>query len=494
MSGIPSRKRQLEDENHNDELSLSIDLINNNDYNNDGIKESEVEFITNQDNSSINSDDDNKGYDSSRSVEDTTIDSNSVNNNITTIIGVNQISEESNNYSSSNGQYSDEAEEHHDDNYIMNHNDDNNNGDIIETRDGDCQLQHAMRNGESINTILELLELYPMDVQHKNLLGDYPLHTALSCSAEDNSNQYDIVIMKLIELVPQAIQYANVESLYPLHLALMHCISDDVVMKLIDTYPNAVRISVNDWHPLHYACRYDTSQMVLKKLIEMYPEAISQKSDEGRYPIHYATCTDKPNGIIQLLSDGDILGINRRAIGEFNDDYTPLHLACENGCINKVQYFIEHCKNDLLINVKDISGQTALHIACNDLLYQMVSILLNHIDININALDDINETPLHKTLSYSYGDPEVRINVLKRLLNHECIDINIKNNDNKTPLDIIRGRLQTLQNGFLENNGNMTGLEEIELKCVKQMIHMLEEYPIKKRWNAYCYHMIQFQE
>lgn len=53
-------------------------------------------------------------------------------------------------------------------------------------------VQRAIFRKKSTDTILKIIDLFPMEVHHKNKLGNYPLHTACYW-------RLDKVVMKLIE-------------------------------------------------------------------------------------------------------------------------------------------------------------------------------------------------------------------------------------------------------------------------------------------------------
>ena len=74
----------------------------------------------------------------------------------------------------------------------------------------------------------------------------------------------------------------------------------------------------------------------------------------------------------------------------------------------------------------------------------------------------------------------------KKLLNHEFILINHKNNNNQTALDIIKVRLIEL-----EDNDNSS--KSLKFFC-RKIIHFLEHFQMKQRWNALCYNRIHLRD
>lgn len=131
-----------------------------------------------------------------------------------------------------------------------------------DNHDNDCDLQRAIRDEEqTIDTIMELIKIFPMEVQHENNVGDYSLHTACDCGDRDS------VVIELIKMFPEAVQFKNRKGLYPLHLAIFNGTSEDIVMKLIKVFPEAVSQSTMFGTALHIACRRDPSKTVITKLI-----------------------------------------------------------------------------------------------------------------------------------------------------------------------------------------------------------------------------------
>lgn len=107
--------------------------------------------------------------------------------------------------------------------------------------------------------------------------------------------------------------------------------------------------------------------------------------------------------------------------------------------------------------------------------HEIVEKLLQHPEVDVNAKDNSNETPLHTAVRLS-----LRINAVEKLLNHPFIDINRKNNNNQTPFDLIQQNMKQLENSSWE-------IEKQGLRQYENMEKMFEEFPVKRRWNAYCY-------
>lgn len=367
-------------------------------------------------------------------------------------------------------------------NDVNDNNDDDNDDDSISSDDnyddnlGDCRLQLAMLNtGKSINTILKLIKLFPMELRHKNKLGDNPLHTACEHCHED-------VVMHIIELYPDAARHKNKSGSYPLNISLItdkRChgkFTVDGVMRLIEAFPDAALKGTHIWGTaLLLACRDYRSEAITAKLIEINPLAI-QKRQYDYYPIHIALFNKQPIGVIKLLLDGDPLGMERRSHEMYHNN--PFHLACEISEDNVVKYLMQ--RSDLQINVRNQYGMTPLFVACRSLRYKNVEILLNHPDIHVNALNFLHQTPLHVTATSYNQNPEHAVHIIKMLLDHPFICMNQKNYSNKTTLDLMK-ETPVIQHITNDN-----------LQCYNEIVNLLEEFSIKQRWLSYCYHVKEF--
>lgn len=71
---------------------------------------------------------------------------------------------------------------------------------------------------------------------------------------------------------------------------------------------------------------------------------------------------------------------------------TCLHLACEWGSLDIVNFLIE---KKFTVNVKNLKGESPLHLSIMNERWDIFQYLLGCSDIDINAATDDGETPLH---------------------------------------------------------------------------------------------------
>ena len=300
--------------------------------------------------------------------------------------------------------------------------------------------------------------------------------------------------------IPEAVRHADQGGNYPLHTSLRGRTSEDVIMKLIAIYPEAVSMQTrNGDTAFHLACNnwhFNRSETLIRKLIEIYPFAIQVKDCGGKVPIYGAIKygQEEKIAVIKMLLDGDPLGMQRRY--EFGYKETPFHQACRRDNADLVQYMIQ--RSDLQINASDCLGRTPLHHACGKHQMKNIEILLHHPDVNVNSFDCMHETPLH-TVVHSYKDHhcinrksvivEIRVQIVQKLLEHPFILIDqTTQHRHQTPMDIINERIDEIE----KLNDNLTTSLKVELKCYIQMLHLIQEFHCKQRWQAYVYHYKNF--
>ena len=90
------------------------------------------------------------------------------------------------------------------------------------------------------------------------------------------------------ELVRERDRFSNV----PLHSALGFKAPDDVILSIIEIYPEATTVhGTDEWLPLHTAAMWGSSSKVLETLIRHHPRALDDKGEEGikgRTPRHFS--------------------------------------------------------------------------------------------------------------------------------------------------------------------------------------------------------------
>ncbi|XP_062585227.1 ankyrin-3-like [Saccostrea cucullata] len=186
----------------------------------------------------------------------------------------------------------------------------------------------------------------------------------------------------------------------------------------------------------------------LYSMIQGYHGAdVNAKSKSENTALHASSYdSSKLESMLTLLKNkADVNARNK-------DGATPMMLALHISNLTKerVQALIDYGAG---VNMRDNSGQSALHFAatCND-KHDVVSLLLEH-GADVNARNDEGETALHEAC---YPDFLKTITVLLR----HGADVNIRSNANLTPLDIAKEEGYTKVIRILSKKINECRVEE----------------------------------
>lgn len=166
-----------------------------------------------------------------------------------------------------------------------------------------AELRHAIRCRSDEGNLLKLIDAILAetfaDVKDGRTLLAELLETGekrVSClfgyDCEPANND---VVLKLLELNPAAARIQTPSGSWPLHEAARKYYKDEVVVKLIDAYPAAVKEIVNGrtvlWELLessggnHWERWKDST---IAKVLALYPAAAGLKSPSGSWPSHVA--------------------------------------------------------------------------------------------------------------------------------------------------------------------------------------------------------------
>jgi ankyrin repeat protein len=388
------------------------------------------------------------------------------------------------------------------------------------TKEGLCLFEKALQwSRVSHAVIAKLLELYPQVAQHKRKSGGYILHCAVQCRL-----QYSVK-MKLIELFPQAVKTANKQGLYPVHCASPGRLDEKVVLKLLEIFPEAALKKVNqrnDMEPIKYLlhpCVKEKSEVLIRKLLEINPKAVQEKNYDGNYPIHDAVKQNQSIAVSRLLLDSDALALQRQtkngksAIHIACRKYPEFSFTCFNVHIDLVTDMIARA-DSRTINIRDVSRMTPLHYACYCFNIEATEKLLQHPDVDVNATDKSNETPLHKVFAKQrnkdrddaliydkyevpmepdFDDvildedgcppnydttPKTRLQVVRKLFDHPGLVIDSKNRAGKTPLDLFKTNILFLTK---TSRKDMKSVMKACSRCpaLMEIWQLFEDFPTK---------------
>ena len=160
-------------------------------------------------------------------------------------------------------------------------------------------LHMACARNARHEVILSLIKQDPQAIGEQDSLGFTPLH--LICAPAGQADVLDTLLS--CPQGHQALQKRTLQAGFlPLHLACRKGASHFLVERLVQAWPQAVKILDEDqkWLPLHYACaRLDRT--VAENLVKVYPESVLVRDPCGRLPFQIAYDRNASISFLQLL-------------------------------------------------------------------------------------------------------------------------------------------------------------------------------------------------
>ena len=243
-------------------------------------------------------------------------------------------------------------------------------------------LHHAAAYNPSSGVILELI-VDGSDINASYLFGDTPLHRA----AEYNT-QWKVTYMLLAK--GSNIAEKNGVGRTPLHLAAMTNPEPAVTKLLLDRGADLEERDERGLTPLHNAA-WNPEPLVVKMLLDRGAN-IKTLDEEGNTPLFYAVHGFSTPDVLSLLLDrgADIEAKNQQGMwplrqaveGGDSASHGDLYLALAAVLLNR----------GANTERRDASGNTVLHIAAEEDIPRMFSLLVE-LGANLNAKNADGETP-----------------------------------------------------------------------------------------------------
>ena len=123
------------------------------------------------------------------------------------------------------------------------------------------------------------------------------------------------------------------------------------------------------------ACRRGNIKAV-HKLLSQHDVDPQKRDEHGDTPLHQA-CLHGFEGIVDLLLENGLVAASFSNVCNY-DHQTPLHLACREGRTEIAKKLLEKFPEDRkekLLNLHDIEGNVALHLAIESLKVDLVIII-----------------------------------------------------------------------------------------------------------------------
>lgn len=170
---------------------------------------------------------------------------------------------------------------------------------------GRLPLATAASKRAPSNVIARLIEAYPEATKHPDRFGDLPLVVALRQSQAPVSPK---LAMQVLAAYPAAAREKDRQGVLPLVPALMHGADPDLVARLLNAFPGAVRETTSKDGkelPLSMAIRVNAAPEVVERILNEYPDAARERGQFGYLPLqvalrHYTTSAP---GLIERLQE-----------------------------------------------------------------------------------------------------------------------------------------------------------------------------------------------
>ncbi len=233
-------------------------------------------------------------------------------------------------------------------------------------------------------------------------VGHTPLIYAASHGRED-------IVSLLVEVVTVDVNIQELSGFTALHCAVISR-SLSVVRLLLareDTDLNP-RSFIRGATPLHIAAMRGFSKIANVLARDPRSEVDAPSHERRLGALHYA-CSYRHIDVVKVLLNTGLANVNlRNAYG-----VTALHLAARKQFSHIVRLLLKGA--DIQAGIQDVQGDTALHYtaqSCSEQNAVIANLLLrSQLDININALDSLNNTAL--AYSVYFGCREAFLQILQ---------------------------------------------------------------------------------
>ena len=233
-------------------------------------------------------------------------------------------------------------------------------------------------------------------------------------------------------------------SLYP-HVEEYH-------KQVLHGLGSATGILLQEEHPLFLAARRGNQKLFDELSHHIYDSTIYSKANTYGDTILHAACVSCNYKLVKDLYD-TIVRENHLKIDELINitnyfGYTFLHLVCEYGSLELVQFFVHvGCS----VTAKTNLGHTPLHLSIIHERKDVFDYLMKNDGVDVNAKSHSGETPLHIATSES-----TRIEYVRKIVKHGKFNsANEKDDSDETPLfNACRNRSMAMVDILVEEPAN----------------------------------------
>ncbi|XP_059474055.1 uncharacterized protein LOC132195835 [Neocloeon triangulifer] len=351
--------------------------------------------------------------------------------------------------------------------------------------DGNDSLHLACLNGK-LDNVKYLLGLNGFSVEKKNWKGRTALHLAAAkghiavaefllsqgaeVNARDDDNETPLTLAASFSgaemcqiLVENGADLSAVDGRDSLKLACFLGKMDKIKYFL---ELNGFSVEKKGWKgrtALHRAA--ENGQIAVAEFLLSQGADVNSRDDANDSPLTLAASFSSAEMCRFLVENGAYFG------GVDKDGNDSLHLACLNGKLDNIKYFLG--LNGFTVETKDRWGRTALHLAAAKGHIAVAEFLLSQ-GAEVNARDDDNETPL--TLAASFSGAEMCQFLVENGADLSGVD---EDGNDSLHLACLNGKLDNVKyllglNGFSVEKKNWKGRTALHLAAAKGHIAVAE--------------------
>ncbi|KAG6391888.1 hypothetical protein SASPL_149652 [Salvia splendens] len=289
---------------------------------------------------------------------------------------------------------------------------------------GDTVLHLAAKGGDESMVKALVGHLSHNETEKRNLLraengmGNTALHEALLIGCESIASfliQQDSELSYVLNKRGESTVYLASKA------GLVECASS-ILAQCTDE--NLVKLLFESKSPIQAAVERKKI-VVLEAIIEAKPELILMSDSEGRNPLHYAASLGHLEATHYLLTKCKRNATRRDERGEL-----PIHLAALEGHVDVIRVLLQHPTEaeELL----DKSGNNILHIAARSGRYNVFRFVLKNPNLNslINMKNNSGDTPLHIATRNDHAK------IVSTLTWDQRVETKAVNNKDMTALDV----------------------------------------------------------
>ncbi|CAB0038092.1 unnamed protein product [Trichogramma brassicae] len=304
-------------------------------------------------------------------------------------------------------------------------------------------LHHAARNfDDSVKlrrVVGKLFKIYDrIDVNYIDESGRTHFHVACM------SGHYDVV-KGFLDFGQDPNQLLTETGESPLHLAIHYFSASEcynVVELLLRRGADPNKTDKFGWTPLYWICggqNIDLAKMLFAICDEKHvPVQVNVRDKLDRTPLYIALIMHRNRTLIKIL-------LRRGADPHFADKQgnTALHLICmDNGCNRLLKKFFKICDDmghKIQVNARNNMNQTPLHLSLHYRNRHLVEFLLRR-GADPNVVDNYGLTPLHMSLGSTTSVTQNEDDFVEVFFNindeiQQTVQVDVQDHAGRTPLN-----------------------------------------------------------